>query len=87
MQYYNSFDHDNGEKPRCPSCFSDFSVDLTQPALEVENGTGGTGTNANYAKSSIINRINMDKWRSSTKIEALVEELSKLRREDKTIKR
>jgi DNA repair protein RAD16 len=29
----------------------------------------------------------MDKWRSSTKIEALVEELSKLRREDKTIKR
>lgn len=28
----------------------------------------------------------MDKWRSSTKIEALVEELSNLRAEDKTIK-
>jgi DNA repair protein RAD16 len=89
VQYYNSFDDENGdERPRCPSCFTDFSVDLTQPALEVEDAIGGgTGANANYAKSSIVNRINMDKWRSSTKIEALVEELSKLRREDKTIKR
>lgn len=51
--------------------------------MEIESGSG---TNANYSKSSIVNRINMDKWRSSTKIEALVEELSNLRREDKLIK-
>ncbi|GAN01187.1 DNA repair protein RAD16 [Mucor ambiguus] len=83
VQYCNSFDDERGESPRCPSCFADFSVDLSQPALEV---AGGPGANANYSKSSIVNRIDMDKWRSSTKIEALVEELSKLRREDKTIK-
>jgi DNA repair protein RAD16 len=52
--------------------------------LEIEQAEG---SNSNYSKSSIVNRIDMDKWRSSTKIEALYEELSKLRREDKTIKR
>ncbi|KAI8092310.1 SNF2 family N-terminal domain-containing protein [Gilbertella persicaria] len=84
VQYYDSFDsNDNYEKPRCPSCYAEFSVDLSQPAIEVE---GGHGLNANYSKSSIVNRINMSTWRSSTKIEALVEELSKLRQEDKTIK-
>ncbi|CAO3656547.1 unnamed protein product [Mucor hiemalis] len=83
-QYYKSFDDSiEGNAPRCPSCFAVFSVDLTQDGIEVDRGTGSSG---NYSKSSIINRINMDKWRSSTKIEALVEELSKLRREDKTIK-
>lgn len=84
IQYCSSFDDERGENPRCPSCFSDFSVDLSQPGMEI---SGGAGANANYSKSSIVNRIDMDKWRSSTKIEALVEELSKLRREDKTIKR
>jgi DNA repair protein RAD16 len=87
LQYTNSFGEDEGEKPRCPSCFMNFTVDLTQPPLELEDTSSNTGINANYAKSSIVNRINMDKWRSSTKIEALVEELFKLRREDKTIKR
>ncbi|KAI8889437.1 hypothetical protein K501DRAFT_170938, partial [Backusella circina FSU 941] len=82
-QYYYSFDDTLGEKVKCPSCFKQLSVDLYQPALELEESEGG---NSNYSKSSIINRINMDKWRSSTKIEALYEELSKLRREDKTIK-
>lgn len=52
--------------------------------MDIDNGTGSNG---NYSKSSIVNRINMERWRSSTKIEALVEELSKLKREDKTIKR
>ncbi|KAI8365824.1 SNF2 family N-terminal domain-containing protein [Choanephora cucurbitarum] len=84
VQYYDSFDDHADEKPRCPSCFAEFSVDLSQPAIEVEGS--GHGTNANFSKSSIVNRINMNTWRSSTKIEALVEELSKLRQEDKTIK-
>lgn len=52
--------------------------------MDIDNGTGSNG---NYSKSSIVNRIDMERWRSSTKIEALVEELSKLKREDKTIKR
>ncbi|KAI8644678.1 SNF2 family N-terminal domain-containing protein [Parasitella parasitica] len=83
VQYCNSFDDERGENPRCPSCFAEFSVDLSQPAIEVSDGPG---VNSNYSRSSIVNRIDMDKWRSSTKIEALVEELSNLRREDKTIK-
>ncbi|KAJ1920409.1 DNA repair protein rad16 [Mycoemilia scoparia] len=37
-------------------------------------------------RKSIVNHIDMARWRSSTKIEALVEELSKLRRSDATIK-
>lgn len=57
---------------------------MSQPSIEEEEGFG---SNANYSKTSIINRIDMKNWRSSTKIEALVEELTKLRREDKTIKR
>ncbi|KAJ1797106.1 DNA repair protein rad16 [Coemansia sp. RSA 2523] len=37
-------------------------------------------------RRSIVNRIDMRTWRSSTKIEALVEELSRLRQGDATIK-
>ncbi|KAI9264597.1 SNF2 family N-terminal domain-containing protein [Helicostylum pulchrum] len=81
VQYYDSFDDSVGNKPRCPSCYAEFNVDLSQPSLDA-----GVSSNGNYTKSSIVNRINMGSWRSSTKIEALVEELSKLRREDKTIK-
>jgi DNA repair protein RAD16 len=33
-----------------------------------------------------LGRLDVDKWRSSTKIEALVEELSNLRRQDATTK-
>lgn len=84
VQYYESFDDSIGNKPRCPSCYAEFSVDMSQPSIEEEEGFG---SNANYSKTSIINRIDMKNWRSSTKIEALVEELTKLRREDKTIKR
>ncbi|KAI8380944.1 SNF2 family N-terminal domain-containing protein [Radiomyces spectabilis] len=86
VQYYQSFDGEGAlgyGKPKCPTCFADFSVDFSQPSIEFESGSN---THAAFSKTSIINRINMDKWRSSTKIEALVEELSKLRAEDRTIK-
>ncbi|KAI7893310.1 SNF2 family N-terminal domain-containing protein [Mucor mucedo] len=83
LQYYESFDDSVGNKPRCPSCYAEFNVDVAQASME---GVENAESNANYSKTSIINRIDMDHWRSSTKIEALVEELTKLRREDKTIK-
>ncbi|KAI9491231.1 SNF2 family N-terminal domain-containing protein [Zychaea mexicana] len=83
-QYLQSFDAmDTKQRPKCPTCFANFSVDLSQPPLELEVGSG---THSGYTKTSIVNRIDMDKWRSSTKIEALVEELHNLRREDRTIK-
>ncbi|CAO3595034.1 unnamed protein product [Absidia cylindrospora] len=87
IQYLQSFDNTvpgpSSQLPKCPSCYSNFTVDLTQNAVEIDIGEG---QHAAFSKTSIVNRIDMDKWRSSTKIEALVEELSKLRTEDRTIK-
>ena len=37
-------------------------------------------------RQGILGRLDLDKWRSSTKIEALIEELSNLRRQDATTK-
>jgi DNA repair protein RAD16 len=37
-------------------------------------------------RQGILGRLDVDKWKSSTKIEALVEELSNLRRQDATTK-
>jgi DNA repair protein RAD16 len=66
----------------CPVCHIGFSIDLEQPAIEVDEEL--------FAKASIVNRIKMGahggEWRSSTKIEALVEELYKLRSDRHTIK-
>ncbi|KAF3937592.1 hypothetical protein ABW19_dt0201039 [Dactylella cylindrospora] len=64
--------------PECPHCHISLSIDITQPALEADYDL--------VKKGSIINRIDMNNWRSSTKIEALVEELAKLRSKTCTIK-
>lgn len=71
--------------PNCPRCFATLTVDLSQPAMETDN-SDEPRMHAKYSKNSIVNRINMDKWRSSTKIEALVEELTSLQAEDRSIK-
>ncbi len=63
----------------CPYCHATLTIDLEQEALEAPIGHDA-------AKQGIISRLDMSKWRSSTKIEALVEELTNLRAEDKTIK-
>ncbi|RLV93142.1 DNA repair protein RAD16 [Spathaspora sp. JA1] len=66
----------------CPVCHIGLSIDLEQPAIEVDEEL--------FSKASIVNRIKMGshggEWRSSTKIEALVEELYKLRSDRHTIK-
>jgi DNA repair protein RAD16 len=71
--------------PNCPRCFATLTVDLSQPAMETDN-SDEPRMHSKYSKNSIVNRINMDKWRSSTKIEALVEELTNLQAEDRSIK-
>lgn len=68
-----------GATPDCPVCHLALNIDLTAPALEVANEDL-------IKRHSILNRIDMSKWRSSTKIEALVEELYKLRAKDSSIK-
>jgi DNA repair protein RAD16 len=69
---------DESDNSTCPVCYQVLSVDMSQPTHEVSNTAN--------ARKSIINRIDMTTWRSSTKIEALMEELSKLRTRDATIK-
>lgn len=63
----------------CPVCHVSLTIDLTAPAIEIGEEIS--------QKASIVNRIRMDNtWRSSTKIEALLEELFKLRSNKQTIK-
>ncbi|KAK9368205.1 SNF2 family N-terminal domain-containing protein [Lipomyces kononenkoae] len=78
-EYVEGFDaEDTNETLECPVCHVALVIDLTAPALEVDDET--------LKKGSIVNRINMSNWRSSTKIEGLVEELYKLRSDRQTIK-
>jgi DNA repair protein RAD16 len=75
-RYIAGFDSDCD--PECPKCHIDLSIDMTQAALEIDSLV--------VKKNSIISRIDMSKWRSSTKIEALCEELHKLRSPYQTTK-
>ncbi|KAH6589316.1 hypothetical protein BASA61_005646 [Batrachochytrium salamandrivorans] len=65
--------------PKCPMCFQSLTIDLTQATISSSSASTG-------ARNSIINYIDMANWRSSTKIEALVEELTSLQRDDSTAK-
>ncbi|KAJ2850132.1 DNA repair protein rad16 [Coemansia brasiliensis] len=80
---------------RCPACFALFEIDLTQPPLAPRRAQAVGATlmesmmttpSTREYRRSIVNRIDMQRWRSSTKIEALVEELSRLRQGDASIK-
>ena len=62
----------------CPTCHLPLSIDLEQPEIEQDE--------ENVKKNSIINRIKMDNWTSSTKIEMLVYDLYKLRSKKQTHK-
>ncbi|KAL2268683.1 hypothetical protein VTJ83DRAFT_3529 [Remersonia thermophila] len=57
--------------PNCPQCHIPLSIDLEQPEIVQDE--------MQVKKSSIINRIKMENWTSSSKIELLVHELHKLR--------
>ena len=61
----------SSDQPDCPRCHIPLSIDLEQPEIEQDEDL--------VKKSSIINRINMENWTSSSKIELLVHELHKLR--------
>ncbi|KAJ3112097.1 DNA repair protein rad16 [Physocladia obscura] len=73
-----------GQTCNCPVCFRPLSIDLSQQ--EYEGPKGGATNVKEAAKTSIVNYIDMTKWRSSTKIEALVEELTIMQRDDATTK-
>jgi DNA repair protein RAD16 len=56
-----------------------LTIDLEAPALDLE-------ANLPDVRQGILGRLDLDKWKSSTKIEALVEELSSLRNQDASTK-
>ncbi|KAL9948927.1 hypothetical protein D7B24_007462 [Verticillium nonalfalfae] len=68
----------NMDELSCPMCHIPLSIDLEQPEIEQDQ--------AMVKKSSIINRIKMEEWTSSSKIETLVYELHKLRSDKATHK-
>ncbi|OQO04510.1 hypothetical protein B0A48_09432 [Cryoendolithus antarcticus] len=67
-----------GGDPDCPRCHIPLAIDLDQPEMEQDEES--------VKKSSIINRIKMEDWTSSTKIEMLIYELYKLRSKKQTLK-
>lgn len=67
-----------GGEADCPKCHIPLSIDLDQPEIEQDEDA--------VKKNSIINRIKMDNWTSSTKIEMLVYDLYKLRSKKQTHK-
>jgi len=69
----------SGPQPGCPVCHLPLTIDLEGPALELQSTVP-------TARQGIIGRLNLDTWRSSSKIEALIEELSNLRAQDATTK-
>jgi len=66
-------------QPACPVCHLALTIDLEAPALALEE-------NVSTVRQGILGRLDLDNWRSSSKIEALVEELSNLRLKDATTK-
>ncbi|KAL4911619.1 hypothetical protein BDW74DRAFT_10837 [Aspergillus multicolor] len=74
--YIQSFDAESVVD--CPRCHIPLSIDLEQPDLEQHED--------HIKKNSIVNRIRMEDWTSSTKIEMLVYELYKLRSKKRTLK-
>lgn len=68
----------SGTDADCPRCHIALSIDFEQPELEQDEDS--------VRKTSIINRIKMENWTSSTKIEMLVYDLYKLRSKKQTLK-
>jgi DNA repair protein RAD16 len=73
--YVRSFE--DGEAD-CPRCHIALAIDFEQPDIEQEED--------HVKKTSIINRIKMEDWTSSTKIEMLIYDLYKLRSKKATHK-
>ena len=77
--YIRSFESAGGNvQPDCPRCHIALNIDFDQPDIEQDEDF--------VKKNSIINRINMADWHSSTKIEMLIYDLWKLRKKHQTHK-
>ena len=75
--YVQSVEETGGDAD-CPRCHIPLSIDFDQPEIEQDT--------EDVKKSSIVNRIKMEDWTSSTKIEMLIYDLYKLRSKKQTLK-
>jgi len=69
----------SGKKTGCPQCFAAFTIDLDQKYTPPENVTAKSYKNNT---KSILQRADLTNWRSSSKIEAVLEELTNIRNRD-----
>ncbi|KAF2457228.1 SNF2 family N-terminal domain-containing protein [Lineolata rhizophorae] len=68
----------NDSSADCPRCHIALEIDLDQPDIEQDTDL--------VHSNSIINRIKMENWTSSTKIEMLIYDLFQLRSKKQTLK-
>ncbi|WVF68688.1 hypothetical protein IAT40_003460 [Kwoniella sp. CBS 6097] len=80
IRQYLEVKQSRGHEPECPVCHIEISIDLEAEAIDLEDGGN------KKARQGILSRLDLQNWRSSSKLEALVEELEKLRNKDCTIK-
>ena len=52
-----------GDSLKCPQCMRELVIDLTQPEMEISQ------TQSSKVHQSIVNYLDLENWRSSTKIE------------------
>jgi len=69
----------SGKKTGCPQCFAAFTIDLDQKYTPPESVTAKSYKNNT---KSILQRADLTNWRSSSKIEAVLEELTNIRNRD-----
>ncbi|KAG7562833.1 hypothetical protein FFLO_01662 [Filobasidium floriforme] len=71
--------HEETAVPVCPVCHIELTIDLQAEAVE-------SGEEKKLKKQGILGRLDLSNWRSSTKLEMLVDELCELRDKDCNIK-
>ncbi|KAH9308577.1 hypothetical protein KI387_036488 [Taxus chinensis] len=71
-------------QPSCPSCSEPLTIDLTR--RKTANSQDTANKVKGYKRSSILNRINLDNFQTSTKIDALREEIVLMLQKDAAAK-
>ncbi|KFX92091.1 hypothetical protein V490_05574 [Pseudogymnoascus sp. VKM F-3557] len=78
VKNYIASSEESAATPDCPRCHLPLSIDLEQPEMVQDESA--------VKKTSIINRIKMENWTSSSKIEALLYDLHLLRSKNSSTK-
>jgi DNA repair protein RAD16 len=77
---------------KCPSCDTPLTIDLSAPPLArkrpkaPKNGASAEALSLRIRKASILNRVDLSLFQSSTKLEALYEEIDAMLRADASAK-